>query len=103
MLASGRERGDGSRQEESLRGGRTAEIGAVRVPSEVRHSEKRAKDEVPKQVDDMFFYGYRCCMKKHGITQDTPSYPSDDEDEVAGNLTRGEGNASTVNPSCERA
>ena len=21
-----------------------------------------------KQVDDMFFYGYRCCMKKHGIT-----------------------------------
>ncbi|RVW26953.1 hypothetical protein CK203_098775 [Vitis vinifera] len=20
-----------------------------------------------KQVDDMFFFGYRCCMKKHGI------------------------------------
>ena len=42
-------------------------------------------------------------MKKHGITQDTLSYPSDDEDEVAGNPTRGEGNASTANPSCERA
>ena len=27
-----------------------------------------------KQVDDMFFYGYRCCMKKHGIAQDTPSF-----------------------------
>ena len=26
-----------------------------------------------KQVDDMFFYGYRCCMKKHGIANDTPS------------------------------
>ncbi|RVW59028.1 hypothetical protein CK203_107801 [Vitis vinifera] len=23
-----------------------------------------------KQVDDMFFFGYRCCMKKHGIKRD---------------------------------
>lgn len=36
--------------------------------------------EYQKQVDEMFFFDYRCCMKKHGITQDTPSYPSDDED-----------------------
>lgn len=28
----------------------------------------------------MFFFGYRCYMKKHDITQDTPSYPSNDED-----------------------
>ena len=26
-----------------------------------------------KQVDDMFFFGYRCCMKKHGIKRDVPS------------------------------
>ncbi|RVX04433.1 hypothetical protein CK203_018594 [Vitis vinifera] len=28
-----------------------------------------------KQVDDMFFFGYRCCMKKHGIKRDVPSIP----------------------------
>lgn len=28
----------------------------------------------------MFFFSYRYCIKKHGITQDTPSFPSDDED-----------------------
>ena len=39
------------------------------------------KVDYQKQVDDMFFYGYRCCMKKHGIAQDTLSFLSDDEDE----------------------
>ena len=29
----------------------------------------------------MFFYGYQCCMKKHGIANDTPNFPSDDEDD----------------------
>ena len=38
-----------------------------------------------KQVDDMFFFGYRCCMKKHGITQDTPNYISNDENTAADN------------------
>ncbi|RVW86984.1 hypothetical protein CK203_043517 [Vitis vinifera] len=28
-----------------------------------------------KQVDDMFFFGYRCCMKKNGIKRDVPSIP----------------------------
>ena len=32
-----------------------------------------------KQVDEMFFYGYQCCMRKNGITQDIPTYLSDDE------------------------
>lgn len=27
----------------------------------------------------MFFYGYQCCMRKNGITQDIPTYLSDDE------------------------
>lgn len=29
--------------------------------------EEELEDEYQKQVDDMIF-GYRCCMKKHGIT-----------------------------------
>ena len=28
-----------------------------------------------KQVDDMFFFGYRYCMKKNGIKRDVPSIP----------------------------
>ena len=28
-----------------------------------------------KQVDDMFFFGYRCCKKKNGIKRDVPSIP----------------------------
>ncbi|KAL6319709.1 hypothetical protein AAG906_026781 [Vitis piasezkii] len=32
-----------------------------------------------KQVDEMFFYGYQCCMRKNAITQDIPTYSFDDE------------------------
>lgn len=49
------------------------------------------EDKYQKQVDDMIFIGYRCCMKKHGITQDTPNYPSDDEDIVVGSPAQGDG------------
>lgn len=35
-----------------------------------------------QQVDDMFFYDYHCCMKKHDITDDIPSIPFNDEDEA---------------------
>ena len=42
-----------------------------------------------KQVDDMFFYGYQCCMKKHGIANDTPNLSSNDEnDEFLGGFTQ---------------
>lgn len=30
---------------------------------------KELKKEYQKQVDKMYFYGYRCCMKKNDITQ----------------------------------
>ena len=47
-----------------------------------------------KQVDDMFFYGYQCCMKKHGIANDTPSCPSyDEENEFSGGPAQGDGSA----------
>ncbi|KAL6331500.1 hypothetical protein AAG906_011440 [Vitis piasezkii] len=32
-----------------------------------------------KQVDDTFFFGYRCCMKKNGIKRDVPSIPPGEE------------------------
>ena len=32
-----------------------------------------------KQVDDMFFFGYRCCMKKNDIKRDVPSIPLGEE------------------------
>ena len=35
-----------------------------------------------KQVDKMYFFGYRCCMKKNGIMHDIPSLSSNDEDEI---------------------
>ena len=34
-----------------------------------------------KQVDETFFYGYRCYMKKHGIANDTLNFLSDDEND----------------------
>ena len=33
-------------------------------------------------MDDTFFCGYRCCMKKNRIIDDIPSIPFDDDDEV---------------------
>ena len=59
--------------------------------------------EYQKQVDDMSFYGYQCCMKKHGIAHDTPNFPSDDENEALSGPARGRGNASKAGPSSEQA
>lgn len=47
----------------------------------------------------MFFYGYQCYMKKHGITQDTLSFPLDDEDKVVGGSAQGDGDAARIDPS----
>lgn len=35
-----------------------------------------------KQVDEMFFFGYQCCLRKNNITQDIPTYPSNDEEDA---------------------
>lgn len=45
----------------------------------------------------MFFFGYRSCMKKNNITQDTPNYPSDDEDIVVGCPAQGYGDIAAAN------
>lgn len=43
---------------------------------------KKLKAAYQQQVDAVFFYGYYCCMKKHVITNDIPSIPSNEEDEA---------------------
>lgn len=55
--------------------------------------------EYQKQVDDMLFFDYRCFMKKHDITQDSPNYPSNDENEAAGGLAQEGGDVAKVSPS----
>ena len=35
-----------------------------------------------KQVDEMYFFGYRCCMKKHGIKRDVPSISPNEEEKL---------------------
>lgn len=40
---------------------------------------KELMEDYHKQVDDMLFFGYQCCMRKNDITQDIPSYPSDEK------------------------
>lgn len=47
----------------------------------------------------MYFFGYRYFMKKHGITQDTPNYPSNDEIPAASGLARENGDTTTISPS----
>lgn len=54
--------------------------------------------EYQKQVDDMFLFGYHCYMKKHGITQDTPNYPSDNEGEATGGFAREDGDVARIDP-----
>lgn len=36
---------------------------------------KELEGEYKKQVDDMFFFNDRYCIKKYGITQETPQLP----------------------------
>lgn len=35
-----------------------------------------------KQVDEMYFFSYQCCMKKNGIKRDVPSIPPGEEDKL---------------------
>lgn len=48
---------------------------------------KEMEAEYQKQVDEMYFFGYRRCMKKNDIMHDIPSLPSDDEDEIPGGFS----------------
>ncbi|RVW87621.1 hypothetical protein CK203_041195 [Vitis vinifera] len=41
---------------------------------------KEMEEEYQRQADEMYFFGYCCCMKKNGIMHDILSLPSDEED-----------------------
>ena len=43
---------------------------------------KELEAEYQKQVDEMYFFGYRYCMKKNDIMHDISSIPSDDQDKI---------------------
>ena len=49
---------------------------------------KELEKEYQRQVDEMYFFYYRCYMKKNGIMHDIPSLPSDDEDAIPGGPPR---------------
>ena len=49
---------------------------------------KDLEAEYQKQVDEMYFFGYRCCMKKNDITQYIHFLPINDEDEVPEGFSR---------------
>ena len=47
---------------------------------------EKLEADYQKQVDDMFFFGYRCYMKKHGIKRDVPSIPPGEEKKLLDKL-----------------
>ncbi|RVW67486.1 hypothetical protein CK203_063048 [Vitis vinifera] len=64
-----------------------AESETALLRGEVRQLRNRAQREeleadYQKQVDEMYFFGYRCCMKKHGIKRDVPSIPPGEEEKL---------------------
>lgn len=60
---------------------------------------KELEKDYQKQVDEMFFFDYQCCMRKNGITQDIPSYPSNDEDATVSGPAQEDKNSEAINPS----
>lgn len=57
---------------------------AERNELEVGFTEQRKELETKyqKQVDEMYFFGYRCCIKNNGIKRDIPSIPPSEEDKI---------------------
>ena len=52
------------------------------LESEFAVEREELEADYQKQVDDMFFFGYRCCMKKHGIKRDVPSILPGEENKL---------------------
>ncbi|RVX10856.1 hypothetical protein CK203_018340 [Vitis vinifera] len=55
------------------------EVALLRGEGEFAAEREELEANYQKQVDDMFFFGYRCYMKKHGIKRDVPSIPPGEE------------------------
>ena len=73
------------------------ELEELRVSSEAKRKEleelwsrftiekKELEEDYQKQVDEMFFFGYQCCMRKNDITHDIPHYPFNEEGDATVN------------------
>ena len=59
-------------------------LSAQKEELEVEFAAKREELEAgyQKQVDEMYLFGYRCCMKKRGIKRDVPSIPLGEEENL---------------------
>ena len=70
------------KESEDLRAGIAAEN--EEMEASFAAQKKKLEEEYQQQVDEMYFFGYHYCMKKNGIMHDTPSFPSNEKDEVPG-------------------
>ena len=52
------------------------------LEAEFAAQREELETEYQKQVDEMYFFGYRCCMKKHGIKWDVPSIPLGEKEKL---------------------
>lgn len=72
--------------EQKQRGSLQLRLVAQKEELEARFATERMELEsaYQKHVDEMYFFGYRCCMKKNGIKRDVPSIPPGEEDKLRG-------------------
>ncbi|RVW85475.1 hypothetical protein CK203_044049 [Vitis vinifera] len=52
------------------------------LEAEFTAQREELETDYQKQVDEMYFFGYRYCMKKHGIKRDVPSIPPGEEEKL---------------------
>ena len=72
--------------EKKQRGDLKLRLSAQKEELEAEFAAEREELEADyqKQVDEMYFFGYRCCMKKHGIKWDVPSIPPGEKEKLRG-------------------
>lgn len=72
--------------EQKQRGSLQLRLVAQKEELEARFATERMElgSAYQKHVDEMYFFGYRCCMKKNGIKRDVPSIPPGEEDKLRG-------------------
>ncbi|KAL6316200.1 hypothetical protein AAG906_017747 [Vitis piasezkii] len=59
-----------------------AEDETAQLRGEMRQLRTEELETEYRGVDEMYLFGYRSCMKKHGIKRDVPSIPSGEEEKL---------------------
>ena len=54
------------------------------LESEFAAEREELEADYQKQVDEMYLFNYRYCMKKHGIKWDVPSIPPGEKEKLRG-------------------